>query len=173
MPQASIGKAGFVFRFGGYQAMINRRNMLQGMAAGVGATLASNLIPGLTKTAAAKSGTASTGTPKRIIFFMQNQGFDPKTCVPEGMTSSGSLAKAKLPEPIEALEPYKERLHIINACTAFIPAPHTAPSSERSAAIVAATVCRPVAPRSTTNSVRHYRRHCCRICASAWTRSRT
>jgi hypothetical protein len=30
------------------------------------------------------------------------------------MKNSGSLAKVKLPEPIEALEPYKERLHIIN-----------------------------------------------------------
>ncbi len=67
---------------------------------------------------------ASGTTPKRIIFFMQNQGFDPATCVPEGMTSSGSLAKAKLPEPIEALEPFKERLHIINGLHGI----HTSPS---------------------------------------------
>ena len=67
---------------------------------------------------------ASGTTPKRIIFFMQNQGFDPATCVPEGMTSSGSLAKAKLPEPIEALEPFKERLHIING----LHGKHTSPS---------------------------------------------
>ena len=55
---------------------------------------------------------------------MQNQGFDPKTCIPAGMTNSGSLAKAKLPEPIEALEPYKERLHIINGLHGM----HTSPS---------------------------------------------
>ena len=55
---------------------------------------------------------------------MQNQGFDPKTCIPEGMKVSGSLAKAKLPEPIEALEPYKERLHIINGLHGV----HTSPS---------------------------------------------
>ena len=55
---------------------------------------------------------------------MQNQGFDPATCVPKGMTSSGSLAKATLPEPIEALEPYKERLHIINGLHGM----HTSPS---------------------------------------------
>jgi len=40
------------------------------------------------------------------------------------MTNSGSLAKAKLPEPIEALEPYKERLHIINGLHGM----HTSPS---------------------------------------------
>ena len=55
-----------------------------------------------------------SGGPKRIIFFLQNQGFDPATCIPSGMVNSGSLAGAKLPEPIAALEPFKERLHIIN-----------------------------------------------------------
>ncbi|MEO2016162.1 MAG: DUF1552 domain-containing protein [Fuerstiella sp.] len=99
--------------------MIDRRNMLQGMAAGVGAALTSTLCPGSVQAAA-----HGTGSPKRIIFFMQNQGFDPATCIPKGMTSSGSLAKAKLPEPIEALEPYKERLHIINGLHGM----HTSPS---------------------------------------------
>ncbi len=65
-----------------------------------------------------------SGAPKRIIFFLQNQGFDPTTCIPEGMHRSGSLAKARLPEPIEALEPEKERLHIINGLHGL----HTSPS---------------------------------------------
>ena len=99
--------------------MLNRRTMLQGMAAGVGAALGGSFLP--EQLMAASGGTT---TPKRIVFFMQNQGFDPKTCVPEGMTSSGSLAKVKLPEPIEALEPYKERLHIINGLHGI----HTSPS---------------------------------------------
>ena len=89
------------------------------MAAGVGAAFGSTFVPGNVQ--AAKS---NAGTPKRIIFFMQNQGFDPATCVPKGMTSSGSLAKATLPEPIRALEPYKERLHIING----LHGTHTSPS---------------------------------------------
>ncbi len=55
---------------------------------------------------------------------MQNQGFDPKTCIPEGMKNSGSLANVTLPEPISALEPYKERLHIINGLHGM----HTSPS---------------------------------------------
>ncbi|MEO1861862.1 MAG: DUF1552 domain-containing protein [Verrucomicrobiia bacterium] len=95
--------------------MINRRKMLRRMAA---AAVATPLLPSLAKAATGKR------KPKRIIFFLQNQGFDPKTCIPAGMTNSGSLAKAKLPEPIEALEPYKERLHIINGLHGM----HTSPS---------------------------------------------
>ena len=89
--------------------MISRRQSLKTIAAGIGAVVGSSVIPGIPQAAA-----SSSGGPKRIIFFLQNQGFDPATCIPSSMTSSGSLAKAKLPEPIQALEPYKERLHIIN-----------------------------------------------------------
>ena len=89
--------------------------MLRRMAT---AAVATPLLPSLAKAATGKR------KPKRIIFFLQNQGFDPKTCIPDGMTNSGSLAKAKLPEPIEALEPYKERLHIINGLHGM----HTSPS---------------------------------------------
>jgi hypothetical protein len=99
--------------------IMNRRSMLKGMAAGVGAAMGSSMFPGIGQAASTGS-----GGPKRVIFFMQNQGFDPATCIPSGMTSSGSLAKAKLPEPIEALEPYKERLHIINGLHGL----HTSPS---------------------------------------------
>lgn len=95
--------------------LINRRKMLRRLAA---AAVATPLLPSLAKAATGKR------KPKRIIFFLQNQGFDPKTCIPAGMTNSGSLAKAKLPEPIEALEPYKDRLHIINGLHGM----HTSPS---------------------------------------------
>jgi len=78
------------------------------MTAGAGVILGSTLFPGVARAAATK------GAAKRVIFFLQNQGFDPATCIPAGMKDSGSLAKAKLPDPISALEPYKERLHIIN-----------------------------------------------------------
>jgi hypothetical protein len=97
--------------------MLDRRTLLQSVAAG--ASL--GLSVGSPKLWAAPTG---GGTMKRIVFFLQNQGFDPATCVPHGMTRSGSLAKAKLPEPIEALEPYKERLHIINGLHGL----HTSPS---------------------------------------------
>ncbi len=99
--------------------MLDRRHFLQGMAASAGAALTASLFPNQLLAAS-----ASSSGPKRIVFFMQNQGFDPLTCIPEGMKSSGSLAKARLPEPIEALEPFKERLHIINGLHGL----HTSPS---------------------------------------------
>ena len=99
--------------------MISRRKSLQTIAAGIGAAVGSSLFPGIGRAASTVS-----GGPKRVIFFMQNQGFDPATCIPEGMTNSGSLANAKLPEPIEALQPYRERLHIINGLHGL----HTSPS---------------------------------------------
>ncbi len=99
--------------------MINRRTWLGTMGAGVGAAIGSTLFPSLSQ-----ASTGSSGGPKRVVFFLQNQGFDPATCIPVGMRNSGSLASAKLPEPIAALEPYKERLHIINGLHGL----HTSPS---------------------------------------------
>ena len=99
--------------------MMNRRQLLQGMMAGVGAGLGSAILPGF-----GQSLPVSKGGPKRIIFFLQNQGFDPATCIPAGMNNSGSLAKAILPEPMKALEPFKERMHIINGLHGL----HTSPS---------------------------------------------
>ena len=55
---------------------------------------------------------------------MQNQGMDPATCVPKELSSSGSLANVKLPEPISPLEPFKDRMHIING----LHGTHTSPS---------------------------------------------
>ncbi|MDA7881906.1 DUF1552 domain-containing protein [Akkermansiaceae bacterium] len=97
--------------------MINRRNILQGLAAGVG----SAFLPNFASAATSRIG---GGGPKRVIFFMQNQGFDPRTCIPSGMKNSASLAGATLPEPIQALEAFKDRLHIING----LHGKHTSPS---------------------------------------------
>ena len=56
---------------------------------------------------------------------MQNQGFDPATCIPQGMNSSGSLARAKLPEPIRGARTLsRSALHIING----LHGKHTSPS---------------------------------------------
>ena len=99
--------------------MIARRDALRKMAAGFGAAFGAPALPAFGEAASRPEGKA-----KRVIFFLQNQGFDPLTCIPSGMKNSGSLAKARLPEPIEALEPYKERLHIINGLHGV----HTSPS---------------------------------------------
>jgi len=99
--------------------MLNRRTMLKTVAVGTGATLGCSLFSETLR------GAPLGNSPlKRVVFFLQNQGFDPATCIPKGLTDSGSLAKARLPEPIEALEPYKERMHIINGLHGL----HTKPS---------------------------------------------
>lgn len=108
------------------RSMIARRTLLAQALSSMGTALATPLLPGLAEASAARSvsSRAHVGGPKRVVFFLQNQGFDPKTCIPAGMQQSGSLAKAKLPEPIAALEPIKERLHIINGLHGL----HTSPA---------------------------------------------
>lgn len=105
---------------------MDRRNLIKGMTAGVGAAMGgAALLPDLAKAAATPNVTTGIGSLKRVIFFMQNQGFDPKTCLPTaGVGNDGSLANATLPEPIEALDPFKDRLHIING----LHGRHTSPS---------------------------------------------
>ena len=105
---------------------MDRRNLIKGMTAGVGAAMGgAALLPDLAKAAATPKVTTGIGSLKRVIFFMQNQGFDPKTCLPTaGVGNDGSLANATLPEPIEALDPFKDRLHIING----LHGRHTSPS---------------------------------------------
>ena len=95
--------------------MINRREMLQGMAA---AAVAAPLLPSLAQAASVK------GKPKRVIFFLQNNGFHTDTCIPLGMKSSASLSGAKLPESIKPLEPYLDKINIINGLHGL----HTSPT---------------------------------------------
>ncbi|MDB4452281.1 DUF1552 domain-containing protein [Akkermansiaceae bacterium] len=102
---------------------MNRRDSLKTLAAGLGAaSFGSSLFPQIGQ--AASPLTSSIGGPKRVIFFLQNQGFDPKTCIPTNMVNSGSLAKAILPDPIAALNPFKDKLHIING----LHGKHTSPA---------------------------------------------
>lgn len=100
-------------------SQINRRSMLQGMAAGVGAGLGSSLLPNR-----AQASQAPAGKPRRVIFFLQNQGFDPATAVPEGLNESVALSGVTLPEPIRPLEAYKEKIHIVTG----LHGRHTSPS---------------------------------------------
>ena len=50
---------------------MDRRKMMQGMAAGLGAAFGGGLVPDF-----AQAAPLSKSNPKRVIFFMQNQGFD-------------------------------------------------------------------------------------------------
>lgn len=107
--------------------MLNRRILLQGLAAGgVTATgaIRSNLIANQQFAHSISQQSLTKRSPKRIVFFLQNQGFDPATCVPTGFKSSGSLTDATLPEPIKALEPYKSKISIVTG----LQGRHTSPS---------------------------------------------
>ena len=99
--------------------MLNRREMVQGMAS-LSAALSFGMFSGNTfaSTKVSKSNT------KRIIFFLQNQGFDPQTCFPKGLNENCALNSFKLQEPMQALEPYKDRMHIISG----LHGRHTSPS---------------------------------------------
>lgn len=99
--------------------MISRRTTLQKIATGIGAAVASPLLPSFSQ-----ASSASPGKAKRIIFFLQNQGFDPATAIPAGLKESVSLAGVELPEPIRPLEEVKDKLHIING----LHGKHTSPS---------------------------------------------
>lgn len=82
------------------------------MAAGLGAPLGLSLTPGNAQ-AASESATNTASSPKRVIFFLQNHGFDPLTCIPDGLKESCALDGVTLEKPMQALEPYKDRMHII------------------------------------------------------------
>ncbi len=99
--------------------MIHRRHVLQGMAAGVGFAVSPNFSMNI-----ARAASAQASAPRRVIFFLQNQGFDPATCVPEGIDKDCPLSGVTLPEPINPLEPYKDKIHIING----LHGRHTSPS---------------------------------------------
>ncbi|MEI6235326.1 MAG: DUF1552 domain-containing protein [Planctomycetota bacterium] len=84
--------------------MLSRRELITGMAAGMGLGLLPSHIRAADKIA---------GSPKRIIFFLQNHGFDPLTCIPKGLKESCALSGVTLEKPMQLLEPYKDRMHII------------------------------------------------------------
>ncbi len=95
--------------------MINRRKMFRGMAA---TAVTAPLFPGLAQAAPSKK------KLKRVIFFLQNQGFDPYTAIPKDLKEAASLDSFDFEEPIKALEPLKDRIHIINGLHGL----HTSPS---------------------------------------------
>jgi len=95
--------------------MINRRKMFRGMAA---TAVTTPLFSGLAQAAPSKK------KLKRVIFFLQNQGFDPYTAIPKDLKEAASLDSFDFEEPIKALEPLKDRIHIINGLHGL----HTSPS---------------------------------------------
>jgi hypothetical protein len=57
------------------------------------------LFPDLARAADAPA-IRTAGGPKRVIFFLQNHGFDPFTCIPKGLTESCPLGgMTAIPNP--------------------------------------------------------------------------
>lgn len=92
--------------------MITRRKIIQKVATGTVAVLGTSLFSDAAR-AAGKSIVQTAGSPSRVIFFLQNHGFDPLTCIPGDLRESCALDGLTLAEPMQALEPYKNRMHII------------------------------------------------------------
>ena len=87
--------------------------MLRGVtASGAGVALGSSFVPSVLGARERKPDAA--GKPKRVIFFLQNNGFHTAACIPKGMKKSASLFGAKLPHSIKPLEPYLHKISIIN-----------------------------------------------------------
>jgi len=87
---------------------MRRREMVHGMATGLSVLLGTGVLPEI-----AQAADQTAGSPKRVIFFLQNHGFDPLTCIPNGLKESCALDGVTLEKPMQALEPYKGRMHII------------------------------------------------------------
>ncbi len=96
--------------------IIDRRSLLKGVTLGAGAFV---LQPVLRSLAAEANGTAA---PRRIVFFIEGNGMSPDHIQPVGLKSpengsdkliDESLANYKLPDPIVALSPFKDRMTII------------------------------------------------------------
>ena len=87
--------------------MMNRRNMLKGMTVS-GGCMGLGMFPQFGHAA-----TKTNSRPKRLIFFLQNQGFESGTCLPKNLDKTQSLKGVHLPKPIAALEPYRDKLNII------------------------------------------------------------
>lgn len=85
--------------------LLKRKDALSLASIGLGHSLLNSQPP--SSTTQIKQG------PKRIIFFLQNQGFEPLTAIPEHVKKSCSLEQVKFQEPIKDLEPYKDMMHII------------------------------------------------------------
>jgi hypothetical protein len=101
----------------------NRREFL---GYGQMAFFASAMSPSLfAQQPTAKPGLPQAAGAKRIVFFLQNQGFHANTVLPKGIEPhTCSLVDRVLPEPVQALQPYVDRMNIINGAHGL----HTSPA---------------------------------------------
>lgn len=103
--------------------MLNRRDMIKtmGVAAGVSA-----VTPFQTALAADKKPDQSPigRQPKRVVFFLQAQGFSDANCEVKGINNGQSLQSKDLPVFIDPLAPHRDKLTIIQG----LHGKHTSPA---------------------------------------------
>ena len=95
----------------------SRRNVLKGMTLGAGTLL----LPAMVRQLAAQSNTATM--PKRFVFVLQNNGFQPWAVLPKGMEWKREnspnkvvdlpLVNLELSEDLSPLTPHKKRVTIL------------------------------------------------------------
>ena len=57
------------------------------------------------------------------LYFLQNQGFDPETCINNFENAEGKLSTIGLAPPMQALEPLMHKMHIISGLHGLAPTP--------------------------------------------------
>ncbi|MDA7903722.1 DUF1552 domain-containing protein [Mariniblastus sp.] len=103
--------------------MLNRRDMIKGICAVAGASTA---VPYCTASAADNKVSQLHGAkqPKRVVFFLQSQGFSDDNCTVKGIKSGKSLKSKDLPVFIDPLSPHRDKLTIIQG----LHGKHTSPA---------------------------------------------
>ena len=102
---------------------LNRRNLIKRFGAAVGA---STIAPIYTALGEEKTDRQPQGDrhPKRVVFFLQAQGFSDANCAVKGIKSGKSLRSKDLPVFIDPLAPHRDKLTIIQG----LHGKHTSPA---------------------------------------------
>ena len=103
--------------------MLNRREMIKTVSVAAGVSAASpfqNALAG-DKTLSQPS---NGKQPKRVVFFLQSQGFSDDNCTVKGIKSGQSLKSEDLPVFINPLSPHRDKLTIIQG----LHGKHTSPA---------------------------------------------
>lgn len=107
---------------------LSRRSLLQQLSLGAGATL---LSPFLSRLAAGNAGPVAA--PKRVVFILQANGFQPWAAQPKGLTRTEEgptsvvdvpLTMYELPDDMAPLQPYAARTTIIQRLSGKHTYPH-------------------------------------------------
>ena len=103
--------------------MLNRRDMIKAFGAAAGA---SAVAPFYTALGEDKKVSQPQGgkQPKRVVFFLQAQGFSDDNCAVKGVRSGSSLRSEDLPVFIDPLAPHRDKLTIIQG----LHGKHTSPA---------------------------------------------